>query len=137
MHSQLHLKSYVKSWFYFQQIFPLGNTGRCKITSIILWCIPFCIAFCVGRGIRQSVYLHESSMANQGWCGNHILDSFHSFLWPSAIYTFCIFWIRGSRTHTSRQIMNLLDECHGECIGYWLGEFEIHLFVRCKRQSKG
>ena len=78
MHLQLHLKSCVRSWFYFQQIFPLGNTGRCKITSTILWFIPFCIAFCIeGRGIRQFVFLCESSMANQGWCGNHVLDSYH------------------------------------------------------------
>jgi hypothetical protein len=41
--------------------------------------------------------------------------------------------IRGSRTQTSRQTVNLPDESHGDCIEYWLGEFETHLFTRCTR----
>jgi len=53
------------------------------------------------------------------------------------LFTRSAAWIRGSRTQTSRQMVNLLNECHGECIGFWLGEFEIHLFIRCKKQSKG
>jgi len=42
--------------------------------------------------------------------------SFYSY--DPELFTHSAAWIRGSRTQTSRQMVNLLDECHGECIGY-------------------